>query len=314
MNVLGSVCFKWEFDILFRSGDWNYSDLFFIEGINDVAFSIAIRLNKQKNMDVCVQKNNLKPAKAVIHIAINEENEKKEINDWKYNCIFDNYLQQSELDIDFDSFDDCNHDYFFHPDVTIACTITWYGFVEGVSGGNFYQELQQFHKATVFSDVILSVDGAELPAHKIILSSHSPVLFAMLTADMKEKKESRIDIENFEVDVINEMLTYFYTGETKASEDVDTALKMLELANMYQINKLKDICEQTLLNNIKVDNVLVILVAADDFNAQKLVDESIKFMVNNRKEIVKLPGFKDLLKTKTEVMYNFICAGFETRQ
>ncbi|XP_057321480.1 TD and POZ domain-containing protein 2-like [Microplitis mediator] len=312
MTALGSVRHEWKIGTLFGFQEWSYSNLFFMEGIYDVAFSIGVRLNNGY-LDVCVGKSNLKLAKAVIKIAINEENRKKEINNWKDNYIFDNYIHDSKLGVSTLHHENGAYCHFIS-DTTIVCTITWYGFVGGVSGSNFYQELQQFHKATEFSDVILSVDGAELPAHKIILSSHSPVFFAMLTADMKEKKESRINIENFEVDVINEMLTYFYTGETKASEDVDTALKMLELANMYQINKLKDICEQTLLKKMKVDNVLLILVAADDFNSQNLYDESIKFMVSNRKEVVKLPGFKDLLKTKTEIRYNFIYASFETKQ
>ncbi|XP_057320403.1 kelch-like protein 24 isoform X2 [Microplitis mediator] len=277
MTALGSVRYKWRVDVSSLLQKWDYSDLFFIEGINDVAFSIGAMINNGY-LDVLVRKNNLKSAKAVIQIGVPRLIKETEINDWKDNCGFNNYLNQAEPNGPSESRIDLSH----VSSLSFVCKITWYGFVEGVSGGNFYQELQQFHKATEFSDVILSVDGAELPAHKIILSSHSPVLHAMLTADMKEKKESRINIENFEVDVINEMLTYCYTGETKASEDVDIALKMLELSNMYQINKLKDICEQTLLNNIKVDNVLVILVAADDFNAQKLVDESIKFMAISR--------------------------------
>ncbi|XP_008548919.1 kelch-like protein 24 [Microplitis demolitor] len=305
MTALGSVLYKWDRMKFFQSRYWNYSDLFSIEGVDDVAFSIGVRVNNV-NFTVCVRKNNLKSAKAVIQIAIHDEEKKKEINNWKDTYIFNYSLSSAKL------YFAGNENQFFQFSSSITCRITWYGFNERVLRDNFYQKLQQFHRATEFSDVILSVDGAELPAHKIILSSHSPVLHAMLTSDMREKKESRIDIDNFEIDVINEMLAYFYTGNTKASQDVETALKMLELSNMYQINGLEEICEQTLIKKMKVDNVLIILVAADDFSIQKLVDESIKFMVKNRKEVGKLPEFEELLKHRTGIMCKFIRASFET--
>ncbi|XP_057322667.1 speckle-type POZ protein B-like isoform X1 [Microplitis mediator] len=170
------------------------------------------------------------------------------------------------------------------------------------------QNFHQFLKADLFSDVVLVVDDQALPAHKIVLSTHSPFFHKMLTTDMKESKDNRIDIKNFSADVITEMLEYFYTNKTKASNNFTIALKLIEVAEMYQIIRLKEICEATLSKNINMDNVLSILCVADDYNVTNLREQVIDFMLKNRKSVVVLPNFKDLFQSKPLLMHEFTCA------
>ncbi|XP_057329691.1 TD and POZ domain-containing protein 2-like [Microplitis mediator] len=190
--------------------------------------------------------------------------------------------------------------------MTIECKIILQGFIseqpEKIMPINFHK----FLNADVFNDITLIVDGKELPAHKVILSVHSPYFNAMLTTDMKEVKENRITIKNFSLDIITEMLEFFYTGKTNAIKDVDVALKMIEVAAMYQIINLIEICERTLLKNMNIDNVLSITNVADDFNLTQLRHKGIEFIFDNKNLIVKLPEFKDLCQNKPLLMFELM--------
>jgi speckle-type POZ protein len=65
-----------------------------------------------------------------------------------------------------------------------------------------------------FSDVILSVNGAEFNAHKSILAARSPVFAAMFEHEMEEKKQNRVEIIDMDKDVLSEMLKFIYTGRS----------------------------------------------------------------------------------------------------
>lgn len=227
--------------------------------------------------------------------------EKKELNDWREACTF-NFSKFHIPPLINTFLHDC-----CIKDLIISCTITWRGFnkpeVQKIS-----PMLQPFFKADEFSDIILVVDNHKLPAHKIILSAHSPYFHAMFTTDMKESKENRVEIRNFSVDLITEMLQFFYTNKTKATEEVDVALQMVPVADMYQINSLKDICEATLSKNINLDNVLPILCTADDHNLTKLRNKTVIFMRNNKQNVVKIPEFEKLFYDKPRIMYEFTYA------
>jgi speckle-type POZ protein len=56
------------------------------------------------------------------------------------------------------------------------------------------QDFSMLFENKTFLDVILSVSGRELHAHKAILAARSPVFAAMFTHDMKEKRNNYMEI------------------------------------------------------------------------------------------------------------------------
>lgn len=65
------------------------------------------------------------------------------------------------------------------------------------------------------SDVLLVVDGHEVPAHKALLSLHSPVFSAMFKAEMSEVTDGKVVIPDLKMDVAKKMLHFIYTGEVE---------------------------------------------------------------------------------------------------
>ncbi|XP_008548709.1 uncharacterized protein LOC103572081 [Microplitis demolitor] len=306
-----TVRFEWEAKDIFQPMKWIYSDQFFMDGVNDVAFNLGLRANNTGYIDVRVMKGNLELADATVEITSKDGPWKREIKvaKWKNLCVINDFMKKpvtyEEVYI--------NGHYSYVYTVNIMCKILWNGFIDDeritrMDDTNLFEDLRKFHKSQLFSDVTLTIEGHDLPAHKIILAAHSPVFAKMLTADTRELKNRIIEITNIKAESLADMLTFFYTGRTKGAENVNNALQMLEVANIYQVNKLKSVCEATLLRLMTVDNVLRIVDAADDFNAIRLREDALTFMANNKDKIVELPSFKTLFFKKVELMYDFMCS------
>ena len=80
-----------------------------------------------------------------------------------------------------------------------------------------------------FSNVILVVDGEEVKANKIMLTSCSPVFNGMFQAGMSECNENRVHIPDVEKQVFMKLLEYIYTG--KVTNMVCFAEKLLPIAD-----------------------------------------------------------------------------------
>ncbi|XP_008548708.1 kelch-like protein 7 [Microplitis demolitor] len=301
-HPINSVSFDWNLrNLSFLPNTWIYSNEFKMFGINNVTFKLRLRSIDTNTIQFHAMKDNHKLAKADVKITIDPKDVEVKVDGWKEICDLD----CTDVDL-IHNFSKTACSYSI--DAVVTCKIIWYGFVKYLPEKNFLQSLRQFHTSKSFSDVVLIIGNEELPSHKIILSAHSPVLHAMLTTVMKEGKENRIEIKNFTADIIAEMLEYFYSGETAASKDVGAALRLLEVADMYQVQNLKNICEETLRKNINFKTVLCIIDVADDYDLPELRKQSMNFILENSKRVVELEEFKTLFFKKPQLMFEFTYA------
>ncbi|XP_044021012.1 speckle-type POZ protein-like [Aphidius gifuensis] len=156
-----------------------------------------------------------------------------------------------------------------------------------ISGLSSYLENERF------SDIILEVDGKEFKAHKMILSLKSPVFSAMFDYEsMKESRDNRVVIKDIDADVVKQMLEYIYTGKTPSKIN-DCVHDLIGAAVKYQINDLKDICENHLMENITVANAVDTLIVADRYDTKELKTEVVEFIKQNV-SIIDSAVFKDL--------------------
>ncbi|XP_057320817.1 uncharacterized protein LOC130664753 [Microplitis mediator] len=287
-----------------------YSDQFKIDNLENVVFSIGLKFNVPSNTSIClwVKKSNSEIAHATINISFGNTKSTVEVLDWKDYCHFESIKLTGET-VTRRFTGDWHENNHFH-ETNITCEIFWKSIIKNPPHNNLFDEMKIFYNSQDFSDVTLVVGKVKIPSHKVILSAHSPVFSRMLQSEMRESKENIINIKDVDAEIILEMLHYFYKGETKASHDSEIALKILEVADMYQITKLKDICEGTLLSNMTVDNVLYILGAADDHNAVDLRSSAMKFIVCNSKKVFAISKFKEFFyeNKKPDLMFELMRA------
>ncbi|XP_065205328.1 speckle-type POZ protein-like [Planococcus citri] len=154
-----------------------------------------------------------------------------------------------------------------------------------------------------FSDVIISVNGQEYLAHKIILAARSPVFAAMFAHNVKENEENRVYINDMDEEVASEMLRYIYTGKCEKLSELATGL--LVAADKYDLAGLKNVCGLELSKTLSVDNAASILALADMHAAEALKKAAIKFIVSKRTEVLNTQGWKNI---QSVALLNEVCS------
>lgn len=122
---------------------------------------------------------------------------------------------------------------------------------------------------SIDADVTINTCDGTLKAHKAILSASSPVFHSMFLHNLQEKESSTIIIQDMSLESCTALLSYLY-GTIKQEEFWRHRLPLLGAANKYGIGNLKDLCEESLLEDINSGNVLERLQEAWLYQLDKL--------------------------------------------
>jgi speckle-type POZ protein len=136
-----------------------------------------------------------------------------------------------------------------------------------------------------YADLLLSKEGADVKfriggqtfsAHRLVLSTRSPVFKAELFGPMRESTTTNaIRIDDMEPEVFDALLTFIYTDtlpETKDGEGCAMAQHLLVAADRYDLERLKLICEDKLCRYIDTGSAATILALAEKHNCHGLKD------------------------------------------
>ncbi|XP_006657481.1 BTB/POZ and MATH domain-containing protein 4 [Oryza brachyantha] len=164
-------------------------------------------------------------------------------------------------------------------------------------------------------DVILNVGGERFHAHKLVLAARSTVfrskfLDDVLDGEKNEAGESdelhEIIIDDMEPKVFKAMLHFIYRDTLVDDNELDAsssegsisdtlAAKLLAAADMYDLARLRLLCESYLCKGISVATVSSTLALADRYHAMELKAVCLKFAAENLSAVIRTEGF-DYLK------------------
>ena len=146
------------------------------------------------------------------------------------------------------------------------------------------------------SDIEIDCGGKVFPCHKLVVSARSPVFKAMFQANMKESQSGKVAIEDIKPEIMNEILHFIYTGSL-AKETVTTefAIELLAAANKYQLEALKDICQDKIRSVLDEENAIEFLILGEMYQANKLKDAAMMEVVYNMPEIAGTEDYKKLV-------------------
>ena len=120
-------------------------------------------------------------------------------------------------------------------------------------------------------------DGAStstvLKAHRVVVSSRCPWFRRALTSGMKESIERRIVLHDVTLPVFQSFLHFLYAGLYRldlSQESANMLADLLLLADRYEVDQLKDCCEEALLAKVDSDSCFALLALADQFQAGAL--------------------------------------------
>ncbi len=134
--------------------------------------------------------------------------------------------------------------------------------------------LDQDRKAAVSTDAVLKLGQTEFKVHKCVLSLQSDFFKARFSDrwDSKDGDPRVVDMNDSELspELLEALISGAYTGQV---EDFDMAVKILPLADKYQFQTLKGVCEQFISGQLTRENVLDVYMLANQCNALTLQEK-----------------------------------------
>uniref|UniRef100_A0A0N5CB85 Protein roadkill n=1 Tax=Strongyloides papillosus TaxID=174720 RepID=A0A0N5CB85_STREA len=148
-------------------------------------------------------------------------------------------------------------------------------------------------ESSQFSDCIIRVDDIDINAHKVILASRSPVFQAMFNHEVRESQSNIVEIKDFHIDVVREMLKYIYTDSSPNLEKM--AGEVLAIAEKYNLDRLKIMAEQSLCNNLSAENVCEYFVIGEMYSADALKTNCLEFINMNATDVMNSENWNDFV-------------------
>lgn len=147
------------------------------------------------------------------------------------------------------------------------------------------RRLRHFFNDEDFSDVTFVVQGQKVYGHKMVLSIVSDCFRAMFTTGFRESQEMEIEIPDCSFEAFYAVMEYIYTGQTpkmdsgvamgagmEATRDMNLSrvVEILELADRFFLDHLKQICETMLQPAVNAETVEFLLPVAQKTNSGQL--------------------------------------------
>ncbi|XP_008204399.1 speckle-type POZ protein B-like [Nasonia vitripennis] len=191
-----------------------------------------------------------------------------------------------------------NETAFLKPDDNVKNTVNERRLIE-------FDDFERLLEDRNFSDVRIIVGDKTFHAHKAVLSVRSSVFASIFNHVMKEQK---IEIPDLDEEVVGQLLLFLYSGRVDLNKIQRLASKLVAVADEYDVAGLKIICEQALIENLKVDNVAEVLQVADKHGSKRLCEAVFEFLRERRRGLPLVPAVSD--DAKIEAIFSSLSPEF----
>ena len=188
--------------------------------------------------------------------------------------------------------------------------ITPSSFADDVRGLVSTPEFADFRFITKGKD-----DGQEreIHCHKVMLISRSAYFQKLFQGGFRESISTEIILDqDISYQTMLSIIEFIYTGDENILNG-DNTVDILMASDRFDIDDLKQICEDIIEQNLDVENVCWILELADRYNAPRLTRSSFE-LISSSKETLQLiletDGFKNLCKFSPQLLraVDHLCA------
>ncbi|XP_049963643.1 protein roadkill-like [Schistocerca serialis cubense] len=144
----------------------------------------------------------------------------------------------------------------------------------------------------------LVAGDTRLVAHKAVLAARSPVFATMFRHGTLETRSTPVVIPDVEGPVLRQLVTYMYT--LCAPQPPGMAVQLLIAADRYSVLPLKAACEQQVVAQLSVENVVSTAVLAVRHSLTCLKQAAIAFIRAHIYEVLGTKGWTDAMHTQPE--------------
>ena len=101
---------------------------------------------------------------------------------------------------------------------------------------------------------------------------------------MEERKTASLQLQ-YKADIVRKFVKFFYKREIEEEEEGETLRYFMELADKYDIPRLKKEVEELAIKKLSVENMVDIFLLADLYSAENLKTEAEAFIKTNRLKV-----------------------------
>lgn len=147
-----------------------------------------------------------------------------------------------------------------------------------------------FENAAYSDFTLICEDGTALPVHRVFLAKKSPTFKKMFDTEVHEQKTTLKEINS---ETMKEVLRYIYCGNANI-QDVKLITNVLYAAALYEIEELKILCIDGLMEQINKENVMGILDIAVVFGHEELEKKCLGVILKYYKELKDTEKWNEL--------------------
>jgi hypothetical protein len=164
----------------------------------------------------------------------------------------------------------------------------------------FQAHLRGLVRSEQLSDAKFNVQGQIFHAHKAIISTRCPVLAKSFPTSSKGSPPA-ITIDELRPETFSSVLDFIYTGVTELTPSNVVYIHFAAVA--YELTRLKELTEVFIRDNTNVNNVLVMLVAANKLKEEEIERFLLGYMqdVNRYTSIIKQPQASEIAQTNKDL-------------
>ncbi|XP_009785861.1 BTB/POZ and MATH domain-containing protein 3 isoform X2 [Nicotiana tabacum] len=166
------------------------------------------------------------------------------------------------------------------------------------------QNLKYLLDAELGCDIVFQVGEETFKGHKLILAARSPVFRAQFFGLIGNPNTDKVELEDIEPSIFKAMLQYIYsdelpdlgeiTGSTSTCTSTIMMQHLLAAADRFGLDRLKELCEVKLCEEVNVDTVATTLSLAELHCCPQLKAICLKFAATNLGVVMQTEGFKHL--------------------
>ncbi|KAB7501181.1 Leucine-zipper-like transcriptional regulator 1 [Armadillidium nasatum] len=165
-------------------------------------------------------------------------------------------------------------------------------------GITLQQDMERFLKVEgkPFSDITILLDKEEIKAHKAVLAARCSYFEAMFRSFMPKDNQVQITIGDIipSRQSVDSLLRYIYYGEVEMPPEDSLYLFSAPHFFGFTNNRLQAFCKQNLEMNVKIENVIQILEAADRIQAIDMKKYALSLIVRDFPKVAQMPQMKQL--------------------
>ena len=143
---------------------------------------------------------------------------------------------------------------------------------------------------------LVTDDGANIAAHRVILAASSPYFSAMFSAGLKESNCRIVRLKDIEREILEAVVSYAYNAECSLAGE--RVLSLLIAADRLQMQPLCAECCAYLETRLRPENCLGFGAFAEQHNCPRLHQLSTEFALNHFERVVQNDEFLSLPSTR----------------